>query len=76
MTSLKTAEIGEIVSEALTIAMTSCSNLKVITYDGTIGYKALEFIDDFELHAKTKGWSDQNKLDLFRSYLTNCAKDW
>jgi hypothetical protein len=76
MTSLKTAEIDEIVSEALNIAMTSCSNLKVITYDGTIGYKALEFIDDFELHAKTKGWSDLNKLYLFRSYLTNCAKDW
>jgi hypothetical protein len=38
MTSLTTAEIGEIVCEALTIAMTSCRNLKVITYNGTIGY--------------------------------------
>jgi hypothetical protein len=76
MTSLTKAEIGEIVSEALAIAMTSCSNLKVTTYDGTIGYKAVEFIDDFDLYAKTKSWTDQTKFELFEGYLTDHAKKW
>jgi hypothetical protein len=41
VTNFTTAEISKIVNEALTIAMTSNSYLKVIPYNGDISYKPI-----------------------------------
>jgi hypothetical protein len=61
MTAVTTAEIRKIFNQELTDAVRSSNNLKITPYNGRISYKAVEFIDDFELYAKTKSWRDRNK---------------
>jgi hypothetical protein len=76
MTTLTPKEVSKLVTDALTIAMCSSGNLKVTPYDGDISYRALEFLEDFEDSAKSKGWTDQNKFERFGGYLILSAKDW
>jgi hypothetical protein len=53
MTTLTPKEFSKLVTDALTIAMSTSGNLKLTPYDGDISYRALEFIDDYEVCAKT-----------------------
>ncbi len=76
MTTLTPKEVSKLVTDALTIAMSSSGNFKVTPYDGDISYRALEFLEDFEDSAKAKGRSDQNKFERFGGYLILSAKDW
>jgi hypothetical protein len=76
MTTLSPKSVRKLVIDALTIAMSSSGNLKLTPYDCYISYRALEFIEDYEVYAKTKGWTDANKFELFGAYLTSSTKDW
>jgi hypothetical protein len=76
MTDLTPKQVKKLVIDALSVALNSGGNLKVIPYDGDISYKALEFLEDFEDCAKSKGWTDENKFDRFGCYLRCSAKEW
>jgi hypothetical protein len=76
MTTLTSKDVSKLVIDALSIALNSGGNLNVIPYDGDISYKALEFLEDFEDCAKSKGWTDKNKFDRFGCYLKCSAKEW
>jgi hypothetical protein len=76
MTDLTPKQVKQLVIDALSVALNSGGNLKVIPYEGDISYKALEFLEDFEDCAKSKGWTDDNKFDRFGCYLKCSAKEW
>jgi hypothetical protein len=76
MTTLTSKWVSKLVIDTLAVALNFGCNLKVIPYDGNIGYKALVFLEDLEDCAKSKGWTDDNKFYRFGCYLKCSAREW
>ena len=49
---------------------------KLSPYDGNEAYKVTRFVADYEALADYCGWSQQDRLLKFASYLIDTAKNW
>ena len=69
------ADVQRVIQDAVSSNL-SLAKTGVVKYEGEIGWEATRWLEELEDELSAKGWTDQQKKERFKNFLTAEARDW
>ena len=69
------ADVQRVIQDAVSSNL-SLAKSGVTKYEGVIGWEATRWLEELEDELSAKGWTEQQKKERFKNFLTAEARDW